>query len=93
MGISGGRAYRLDAQARGILLQHRAWIAEVRARFAAALHEPKIRLARLARDPFWAEIVLLPQALDYFAESVLEEASVVDEGSQLYLVRWGPEED
>jgi len=88
MGVTGARAHQLDERARARLSRDTAWMEEVRGRFAAALAQPRVRLARLAGDGFWAEIVLLPPSLDYFAESVLEVASVIEVDRKLYLARW-----
>ena len=90
MGVSPARARRLERQALARLADDQAWIDEARARFAAAIPGPNVRLARLAGDPWWAEIVLVPSALDYFAERVLQVASVLDLDGKLYLAKWGP---
>ena len=70
-GQGGARArHRVDGRSAGSLL-----LGAPRAEGAAASRSPG--------DPFWAEIVLLPQALDYFAESVLALASVVEVDGKL----------
>jgi hypothetical protein len=92
MGITGAKAYRLDRQATDWLSRQGFFVQRARARFEAALRAPRVRLEKLASDSWWSEAVLLPQALDYFAESVLEMASVLEVDGQLCLARWDPDE-
>jgi hypothetical protein len=88
LGRSLSTVRRFEARALAELRHERAWLAAVQARADNALQDGAVPLAALARDPWWAGIVALPQALDYFGERLLGGAvRVVKVGDQLYAAR------
>jgi hypothetical protein len=88
MGLSRSAASTFQVAGVERIARDYAWMAEVRARFLAGLPWPGVALATLAKDPWWKEMAALPRALSFFSKTVLQEASVLDIGGELYLVRW-----
>jgi hypothetical protein len=88
LGVTGERARQIEAGALDDLGRRKTWLGEVRARVDAAIGRGSITLEALAADPWWAAIVALPDALDYFCERVLAgEVRVVALDDRAYLAR------
>ncbi len=67
--------YQRERSVNTRLSRERYWIADVRARAAAAMGEGgAVPLERLATDPWWAAIVVRPDALEYIGAGILAGA-------------------
>jgi superfamily I DNA/RNA helicase/mRNA-degrading endonuclease RelE of RelBE toxin-antitoxin system len=71
IGVTRERVRQIEKAVLEDLGRNKGWIAEVRARVDAALSGSASSLEVLAADPWWAGIVAVPEALDYFGERLL----------------------
>lgn len=88
LGRSRERMRQQETRAVETLAREDVWLSGVGARVDAALPEGAVPLAALAADPWWAGMVALPEALDYFGERILGGAvRVIEVDEQLHLAR------
>jgi mRNA-degrading endonuclease RelE of RelBE toxin-antitoxin system len=71
LGVSRERVRQIEARLLEDLSREKTWLADARARIDAVLGEGAVPLEALAADPWWAGIVAMPEALDYFGERLL----------------------
>lgn len=70
------------------LCRDRLWLAEAHRQIDAVLGDGAVSLETLAKDPWWAAIVAMPEALDYFGQRVLGHAfRIVRVQERAYLAR------
>ncbi len=88
-GVPHARIRREELRAVALMVrQGGGWVDDAAGRFEEVLRRGPVPLPELAGDAWWAGVVALPEALDYFGEMVLEgQARVLDVDGELRLVQ------
>ncbi len=91
LGVSRERVRQIENDVAADLKRERFWLNEVRRRIEAVLEDDAAPLDQLGVDPWWAGVAMLPAALDYFGEALLDsDVRVIEIDERSYLVRCTP---